>query len=293
MSSPPILNPQIILASLGIRDAAQVEPVTGGADTIIWRVTWGGQVYALRLLRPEQVATCEREVAAMQIAAAGGIPVPQVIQKVMWEDHPVLLLSWMPGKPLAKQLLERPGLGWRLGQAFGEMQAALHKIALPATVEQTSWIDWAGDEPELKRRLHELKSRQAALLHLDYHPLNVLAQVTHISGVLDWANARVGDPRADFARTYTILRVEPYAPGGGSLRVAVLRQLLERAWRSGYTHAGGKLDDMALFYAWAGAVMVRDLGGHIGKPGQWLEHHHLDRVRRWRDAWKRQAGIRL
>ncbi|MBC8171174.1 MAG: phosphotransferase, partial [Anaerolineae bacterium] len=186
-----------------------------------------------------------------------------------------------------------PRSGWQLGKAFGQMQAAIHTITVPCEVESSAWIEWAGDEPELKTRLYELKSRKTALLHLDYHPLNVMADGVQISGVLDWANTQVGDPRADFARTYTILRVEPYTPQGDALPMMVLRRLLERAWRSGYLYAGGKLDEMALFYVWAGAAMIRDLSFKIGKPGHWLESQHLDGVRRWRDHWKRRAGIKV
>jgi hypothetical protein len=50
---------------------------------------------------------------------------------------------------------------------------------------------------------------------------------------------------------------------------------------------------MALFYAWAGAAMIRDLSPRIGKPGFWLLDVHLDSVRRWRDRWKGKAGIRV
>lgn len=158
-------------------------------------------------------------------------------------------------------------------------------------MDATQWIEWAGDEPEIKARLYDLPSRKTALLHLDYHPLNVMADGSKISGVLDWANARAGDPRADFARTYSILRVELNMPDGDGLMLAVMRRLLERAWRSGYAQAGGKLDDMALFYAWAGAAMIRDLSPRVGKPGSWMQDQHLDPVRAWRDSWKRRAGI--
>jgi Ser/Thr protein kinase RdoA (MazF antagonist) len=210
----------------------------------------------------------------------------------MWENRPVMLLSWVAGRPLADQLQAHPASGWVLGRAYGRMQAAIHQIAAPADADSSQWIEWAGDEPELKARLYDLTSRRARLLHLDYHPLNVMANGRQISGVLDWANAQFGDPRADIARTYTILRVEPYSPGPDSLRLALFRQLLARAWDSGYTQAAGRLEDMALFYAWAGAVMIRDLSVRIGQPGHWLESQHLDPVRRWRDGWKRRAGLR-
>jgi aminoglycoside phosphotransferase (APT) family kinase protein len=286
------LDPIAILASLDFPNVDSTERVTGGADTVIWCVQQGNNNYALRLFRPEQAQTCEREIAAMTTAHAGSVTVPDVIRRGLWENRPVLLLSWITGQPLAHALRSQPLRGWSLGTAFGQMQAAIHRLNPPPHFDPTAWIEWAGDDETAKKnRLYDLKSRQTKLLHLDYHPLNVMADKSTISGVLDWANAQAGDPRADFARTYTILRVEPYTPIGDSLSMAFLRRLLERAWRTGYLRAGGALDDMPLFYAWAGAVMLRDLSPRIGKSGFWLQSQHLDSVRRWTTAWKRRAGI--
>ena len=291
----PTLDPHAILAALGIADADQIEPVTGGADTTIWRVQQSGNTYALRVFRPEQAETCAREVAAMEAARAGGVAVPDVIRRGVWENRPVLLLSWIAGRTLAQQLQNSPALIWTLGTAFGRTQAAIHRLDPPEHFDPAAWIEWAGDEPELKARLYDLPTRKTKLLHLDFHPLNVMAdgaRSARISGVLDWANARAGDPRADFARTYTILRVEPYSPTGDSPLMAVVRRVLERAWRRGYQGAGGTLDEMALFYAWAGAVMLRDLSPRIGKPGHWLQDRHLDPLRAWTARWKSIAVSR-
>jgi aminoglycoside phosphotransferase (APT) family kinase protein len=286
------LDPHAILDHLYFPGVNFVERVTGGADTVIWRVRQGDKSFALRLFRPEQAGTCEREIAAMTAARAGGVTVPDIIRQGMWENRPVLLLSWIAGQPLAHALQSQPLRGWTLGNAFGRMQAMIHRLSPPSHFDPTAWIEWAGnDETALKNRLYDLKSRRTSLLHLDYHPLNVMADGSTISGVLDWANAQAGDPRADFARTYTILRVEPYSPTGDSLTMKIFRRVLERAWRTSYLRAGGTLDDMPLFYAWAGAVMLRDLSPRIGKPGFWLQSHHLDPVRRWTTAWKHRAGI--
>ncbi len=291
MPGESALDPHTILASLGITGAGTAQPITGGADTAMWRVMWHDQVYALRVFRPEQAAVCAREVRVMGAAAQAGIPVPEVIRKGMWRDRPALLLSWIAGRTLLDHLQTQPWLIWTLGKAFGRVQAAVHAIPAPPDMDPTRWIEWAGDEPELKARLYDLPSRRTALLHLDFHPLNVMAQGIQISGVLDWANTQAGDPRADFARTRTILRLMPYGPNGNSLQMTLFRRLLERAWRAGYAQAGGQADDMALFYAWAGAVMIRDLAPRISQAGFWLEDHHLDPVRRWRDEWKQRAGI--
>lgn len=285
------LDPQAILASFGITDATHIDPLSGGSDTAIWRVTWQATPYALRVFRPEQTTTYQREIRAMQLAANNGIRVPAIIRNGMWQDRPVLLLSWVEGQTLAAQLRAHPYRIWQLGSAFGRMQGAIHRIPASADMDVTQWIEWAGDEPELKARLYDLPSRKTMLLHLDYHPLNVMADGGQISGILDWANARAGDPRADFARTYSILRVEPYSATGDPLWLALARRLLEPAWRYGYLQAGGRLDEMALFYAWAGASMIHDLSPKIGRTGFWLQDHHLDGVRAWRDAWKHHAGL--
>src|SRR6476620_3840651 len=76
MPEQPDLDPHAILAALGITGAAEATPVSGGSDTAIWRVAHGRQIYALRLFRAEQAATCQREIAAMRAAQAGGLPVP-------------------------------------------------------------------------------------------------------------------------------------------------------------------------------------------------------------------------
>jgi len=96
--------------------------------------------------------------------------------------------------------------------------------------------------------------------------------------VLDWTNAHAGDPRADFARTVTILRLSPPRGGAGE---RAMRLLLELGWRYGY---GPLPSDMAPFYAWAGAAMQHDLAGRFS--GAELAH-----VRRWSAGWYRRISL--
>jgi len=243
------------------------------------------------VFRPDQALACRREVLAMRAAADGGVPVPDVCADGVWQDRPALLLSWCAGQPVLHALRDRPQDGEPLGTAFGAMQARLHRVAAPGALRQDGdrWIDWADpDEAPLKARLHALRPRGDALLHLDYHPLNVLTDGSQITGVIDWANALAGDPRADLARTVTILRVMPVPR---AWQPTAARRVFARAWRRGYESVAGPSGDLGLFYAWAGAVMVRDLAPKLGRPGVWLEQRHLDRVARWTAWWKRRAGV--
>lgn len=54
-------------------------------------------------------------------------------------------------------------------------------------------------------RAGALATPTPALLHLDYHPLNVMAQGWHLRGILDWVSYDFGDRHLDVATTSTIL----------------------------------------------------------------------------------------
>ena len=224
----------------------------------------------------------------MHAALAGGLPIPAIHLAGNWRDRPALLLGWCAGEPLLRTLQRQPGQLWRLGTQFGRMQAAIHTIAPAPTPDlpPDGWIAWAGaDETALQARLRAVAAGAGRLLHLDYHPLNVMTHGRRMTAVLDWANAQIGDPRADVARSYSILAIDPSWPRRP--HIAIFRRFLAHAWRRGYEQAAGPLGDMALFYAWAGAVMLHDRAPHLASA----PHDPLARVRRWTTAWKRRAGI--
>jgi aminoglycoside phosphotransferase (APT) family kinase protein len=100
-----------------------------------------------------------------------------------------------------------------------------------------------------------------------------------ISGILDWANAALGDRRADLARTVTLLRLAPVPPGTPAALQMSLRRLFEEAWRQGYGRQC--FVDMQPFYVWAGDWMERDLRPKLGRPGVWLRESDLARINRW------------
>jgi aminoglycoside phosphotransferase (APT) family kinase protein len=289
------LDPTDILDALGVVGPARATPVSGGADTLIWRVEAAGQVSALRLFRPEQAAMAQREVAAMAAASSAGLPVPRVYAEGIWRGRPVLHMSWMPGRPLRDELRANPWRAWALGMQFGRAQAAVHAISLrpPAALlaHPTPWIAWANPDDALRDCLRAAARGPDALLHLDFHPMNVLVADGRISAVLDWANARIGDPRADLARTASILRFAPLAPGVPRTLGSLVRRAFIAGWRRGYREVAGPAGGMAPFYAWAGAVMIHDLTPRLGRPDlPWLDLQFLERVRRWADGWRERAG---
>lgn len=122
----------------------------------------------------------EREAHVMAHARDSGYPVPKV-----HEVRPDgLVLERVEGRTMLADLRRRP---WRIS-AHARVLTALHD------------------------RLHAIPYQDAALLHLDLHPENVLLSP---SGpvVIDWTNAQAGAPALDVALTWTILLTSGGRPG--------------------------------------------------------------------------------
>ena len=245
-------DPKDILNFLGIENVTHVETVPGGSDTTIWKVTHGGQISALRLFRAEQADAARREAIAMS-SAQGVAPVPQLRREGVWQGRPALLLEWMRGVPLRDRLLANPERSYHLGIAFGGAQALIHTVEAPQELQSGGWTDWIGlPFPE--------DARGNALLHFDYHPMNVLFDGEDVSGVVDWPNCGAGDPRLDAARTLVILTFAPAkADGVDPVLIDQARELLIAGWRFGYLANGGSLSNFAPFLAWASNATLRDL----------------------------------
>lgn len=292
MASSKDVDPHQVLAALGIDGVELVEPLSGGMDTLLWRVE-AGDHYALRLFRSEQQNIAAKEAQLMPLLHDLGYPVPGVRAAGHWGRRPALLIDWAEGDTFTEAVRRRPWLAFVLGERFGRTQAELHALTIPPERLPTalrnpkhSWIDWSHpDERGLRAELYRLRVERQVLIHLDYHPMNVLTDGDRVSAVLDWANARLGDPRADVARTECILTLSP-ASGAFS---AVPARLFMWGWRRGYRAVHGPLHDMPLFRAWAGAAMLADLLPHRDTRG--FPEAFFSQARRWTERWKERAGI--
>lgn len=139
----------------------------------------------------------------MRIAAAHGIGVPSVL-----EVRPdALVMELVPGETLLDRMRRRP---WVLPEA-------VRVIA------------------ELHERLHAIPYGGARLVHLDLHPDNVLLSPRG-PVLIDWTNARAGDPDADVALTWLI--AETSAGLGGRIFAWLFRRSVGRdAIRRGFAEA--------------------------------------------------------
>jgi aminoglycoside phosphotransferase (APT) family kinase protein len=291
------IDPHAVLRSLGYPEVEAVERVLGGWETSLWRfATSDGRLHALRVYPgPERAGGARNEEAALRACAAAGVPVPTVEASGQWEERPALVLSWCPGRTCVAAMLRRPWSMWRLGLSLGRQQARIHRVPPPPILLEGApeyWLAKAALQcPEVFDRVRGMALSTGSLIHLDYHPLNVLTDKGRITGVLDWSNAGAGDPRADFARTATLLLTASPPPGPARLFIGAVRRLLYLAWRRGYLSESGPVGDLAILMAWAGATRLQDLEYARARPQSWAGEEDSAAARRWVERWKRRAGI--
>lgn len=242
----------------------------GGSTLPTWRVDTRDGPFAVRLY-PAFLEWVARGMARLSaVLREADFPVPGVVAVV--DDlpgHVALIQEWLPGVTCGEALRRGPERAWDWGVQFGQVHARLHALPIPPEVE--------GEVPRLETGLPA--PARPAWLHLDYHPLNVLAEGGRVSAVLDWENVRLGDARADVARTLSILSVDPGVWGAGR----EVRQRL-RTFRRGYLagYAGSLVAELPPFLAWAGEFMLRDRGPHFAGA-------ELAPVRRWSRYWRRRG----
>lgn len=116
----------------------------------------------------------------MTLAAAHGVRVPRVHE--VRSDG--LVMELIPGRTMGDDLRRRPWLMRRHVDLLARLLDQLHRIPLDGR----------------------------SLLHLDLHPENVLISPGG-PVIIDWTNARSGDPAQDVALTWLILATSGGLPG--------------------------------------------------------------------------------
>lgn len=167
---------------------------------------------------------------------------------------------------------------------MGEAQQRLHEIVAPLLV---FGVDTEGVHPfDAGREVAGLPQGDR-LLHLDWHPLNLLVDEAsgELSGIVDWDDARRGHPLLDLARTHSVLTMEPSL----AWRPTAVRPHLgafAEAWAAGYGSEAGAIP--GLCHVWAGRVMLADLHGRYRDTPESLDH-----LRRWTGTWEEADPLSL
>jgi aminoglycoside phosphotransferase (APT) family kinase protein len=97
-------------------------------------------------------------------------------------------------------------------QAFGTRDSTPSAPLLDRVLDTIAERVERGPLPFLREALDWARSTSAAfrsarpsLVHMDYHPQNVLVKGARVTGVIDWVNADLGDRHLDAATTAVIL----------------------------------------------------------------------------------------
>jgi aminoglycoside phosphotransferase (APT) family kinase protein len=142
----------------------------------------------------------EREALVMRHARLHGYPVPEVLDVAA----DALVLEKIEGPTMWEDAAERPSTMRAHAETLARLHRSLHEIAAP------DGLPAVGDGERL--------------LHLDLHPANVIFSADG-AVVIDWTNARRGEPALDVALTWVIGAT---STGVGPLGRPFLREFLPR-----------------------------------------------------------------
>ncbi|GAA0339834.1 hypothetical protein GCM10008967_32750 [Bacillus carboniphilus] len=270
----------------GVIEDANVsfEQVNGGFDSSVWKVeTATRKKLALRIVTADRYEDFLMEKEIIDFAASQMIPAPAVRTVKIVDDLAVMVSDWVSGQTVLEELISNPEQAFSIGEEFGRVQAKIHNLRKADTLIQIpgNWLKPATDEEkDVFEKIDTLtKEDTKTLLHLDYHPLNVMMEIGKITAVLDWVNAGFGDPRLDVARTYSILQFEQLRQTSPFEELKPTLQEFEKGWLKGYTEIAGELKSIELFHKWAGIRHARDLGDRITEEDRVKLHE-------WSVSWR-------
>jgi aminoglycoside phosphotransferase (APT) family kinase protein len=188
---------------------------------------------------------------------------------------PFLVMEHVAGRELLRVMLWKPWNILHFPTQMAETHARLHALppeGFPASAGP-SLERWLGEMDAdigryglagLSPGMDWLRSHRPAepaarcILHLDFHPLNLIERSDGSLGVLDWTYADLGDPHADVATTLMVLACVPASAKGLWERLALwagrplMRPLLSWWYRRAY-HRRRPLDEgrLAYYRAWS------------------------------------------
>jgi hypothetical protein len=263
------------IAALGLPANTTVEPLVGGASESAWRIGVKGVFFVMRSASSPELSNGRLD--AMFAARCAGLPAPELIKRSPDSGREVVLLSWLEGRSLFDVISEHPAKAEYWGRRMGLLQRRLHEVVAPDSMldvrlDPTHPFAVGRDVPGLP----DGKS----VLHLDWHPLNLLVDeaTDELSGIIDWDNARRGHPLLDLARTYSIFAIDP-AVNALSPELRQVVQEVAQSWAEGYGPEASAIPPAC--HVWAGEVMLADLAARY--PPE-----ELAPVRLWTEGWRVQ-----
>jgi aminoglycoside phosphotransferase (APT) family kinase protein len=204
---------------LGATEVVDVKAMPGGSTAAMHRVTVRRsrsndhtvvlRRYVLEHIVAETPDIVTREATALRLAATSGVPTPELLAEDPnghEADVPTLVMSLLDGRPEWE-----PGARRQFVAEMADAMVAVAGVKVPpglavrpiSRYEQASYGPprWA-TRPKVWERAAEVFLRpipidDAAFVHRDFHPGNLLWSRGHLSGIVDWQAACLGPSSID------------------------------------------------------------------------------------------------
>ena len=271
------------------------EEITDGWEAYTYRLQLDGpgllptrlrRPLALRVYAgPEGLPGLRRDWALQRRLHAEQYPVARPV--LVEEDPgflggPFLLMEWVEGEMMLYRLMrDYFALCWA-PWGLADLHARLHRLPVGdlaprrpflereleaiETAVAESGLDGLAAGAEWLRRRRPADAESPSLLHLDFHPKNILVRDNRCAAVLDWSESDVGDRHADVAMALVLMESAPVDDAGAINRVMlpVGRAITRMMYYNGYRRRM-PLDPVRLRYYKAWAALRR-----LARYGRWV-----------------------
>ena len=212
-------------ARLGV-EATHIVPVEEGWDSSVFEID---DEWIVRVPRREEVRGWIRREAVLLPVLAPALPVPVPRFEAVEDAGPIFFVAYrkLDGGPLDSRAC-RGAQGAALAARLGSFLTVLHTFpranAIQAGLADADSSEWLEQQrglaarcerdvmplldPDERRRARAVfdaflsswdRSVDLVLVHADLGPAHILRRGSTVSGVIDWSDARLGDPALDLA----------------------------------------------------------------------------------------------
>lgn len=289
------------LAIPRLRYSAEPVPITDGWETYIFHFElqavarlpsrFRGPLTLRLFAGPKGVSPGRHEFEIQQHMHALDYPVPR---PVCWEEDcrflggPFQIMEQVGGPTLANYAIYRPWMVFTSAASMAASQVQLHRLStedfptrredlLDRTLNEIEGIIalygmW-GLAPGLKwlREHRPPPPESPSIVHLDFHPLNLIRGLSGGNIVLDWGGADVGDRHADVAIAILLTRQAPN-PGNNLFERMIIgnaRWLFVWLYLSAYRRRLSLQEDKLKYYlAWATLRRLSHFGRWLRAGGR-------------------------
>ena len=180
---------------------------------------WKGNRVLKLFLEGFPAAIVQREAQVTEAVYKAGVPVPAVEGLVEVDGRVGIVFERVEGPTMLEDMMFRPWKLARHARTMAELQAEMHSreiSELPSLREDLEEVvrNQAGMPKNVRQALEDaLRLPDGnSVLHGDFHPDNVIMS-SRGPVIIDWPEAKRGNPLADAARTWLLIRMGTPPPG--------------------------------------------------------------------------------